>query len=105
VSDRKEEVSNPGRRAFLTGAWLHRRSVPAGPDGTAARGPESVVLHATRCVAWKNTICLSCRDVCPEDAILFDFRGRPTIERDLCTDCGQCLEPCPTDAFVMTRRL
>ena len=44
-------------------------------------------------------ICDACVPECPEDAILV---GDPKyiINPDLCTDCGDCAEVCPTEACI-----
>lgn len=105
MSENDPTVKDPGRRAFLSLGWL--RSSWSQPDDRVVHPSETetVVLYASKCLAWQNTICMSCRSVCPEEAIVFDQRNRPTIDHDLCTDCGLCIEPCPPGAIVAAKRL
>jgi len=44
------------------------------------------------------TMCGSCKDVCPVDAI---SEGNPkyVIDPDTCIDCGQCVDACPVEAI------
>ncbi len=44
-------------------------------------------------------MCDACLPECPENAIT---AGDPVykINIDLCTDCGECAEVCPTDACL-----
>ncbi len=44
------------------------------------------------------TMCGSCVDECPVDAIA---EGDPkyVIDADTCTDCGVCADACPVDAI------
>lgn len=44
------------------------------------------------------TMCGSCVDVCPVDAI---SEGDPkyVIDPEVCTDCAACAEQCPFDAI------
>jgi len=43
--------------------------------------------------------CLSCVEVCPEEAIEFSDKEKISIDRNLCNACGQCIEACPNDAL------
>jgi len=44
------------------------------------------------------TMCGSCLEVCPVDAIQEDD-PKYVIDPDLCTDCGECAEVCPVEAI------
>lgn len=42
-----------------------------------------------------------CQKSCPFDAILLDKEKKNTyIDPDLCTDCGKCVEVCPSDSLL-----
>jgi len=40
-----------------------------------------------------------CVSACPENAITLDVEGIPIIDRERCTACGECVEPCLEDAL------
>lgn len=43
----------------------------------------------------------SCQKSCPFDAILIDKENKTSyIEKDLCTDCGLCVEGCPNGSIL-----
>ncbi|KAA3610191.1 MAG: ferredoxin-type protein NapF [Calditrichaeota bacterium] len=56
-------------------------------------------LDFTTCLAWRNTLCQSCKDACNYDAIFFDGLKNPNIRKDACTHCGFCVEPCPSKSI------
>ncbi|MEW6545501.1 MAG: 4Fe-4S binding protein [Bacillota bacterium] len=43
--------------------------------------------------------CLTCREVCPTGAISLRD-GHLHLERELCTECGLCVEECPRHVIV-----
>ncbi len=45
--------------------------------------------------------CAKCLDVCPVDAIVGSRRFMHTVIAAECTGCGLCLPPCPVDCIVM----
>jgi len=47
----------------------------------------------TRCI-----FCDVCRIICPEDSVQI-LEGQYTIEKWSCTECGLCIELCPTEAI------
>ncbi len=55
-------------------------------------------INTTKCLAWNDVICSSCKDACIDDAIEFFGLFRPLIN-EKCTSCGFCVSPCPGDAF------
>lgn len=55
-------------------------------------------IHILECLAWKNTVCSSCKDVCLDGAIDFLGMFRPEIN-GRCTNCGFCISVCPADAI------
>lgn len=60
--------------------------------------PEPVIND--KCVRrrLKNSVCDSCAQVCPVDAITFDTMDA-VINNQLCYQCGNCLFSCPVDAI------
>ncbi len=50
--------------------------------------------------------CLAhhCQDACPKKAIVIDHRGKASINKDLCVECGRCLDVCPYSAIANRRR-
>jgi pyruvate formate lyase activating enzyme len=60
------------------------------------REPE-IAFYEERCAR-----CFTCRDVCPEDAILEDRDRR--IDHDRCTTCGECTRVCPNGALRLIGR-
>jgi NAD-dependent dihydropyrimidine dehydrogenase PreA subunit len=83
------------RRNFLLGR-LARASQAAGP-AIAVIGPS--------CLTFRGIACMSCRDVCPVEAVRFELvvgGACPTILTDTCTGCGACARSCPADAIQIS---
>jgi ferredoxin-type protein NapF len=57
------------------------------------------------CLAAAGITCMTCRDVCPEQAISVGMlRGGiflPDLDATACTGCGACVAPCPGEAIVL----
>ena len=57
------------------------------------------------CVAHAATVCRSCAEQCPQQAIRFHPRPHgvpgPSLQHGLCTGCGACVAPCPVAAIVV----
>ncbi len=89
------------RRMFLTGASRSPVSPTSEPNATGAR----VVAISDACLARIGVFCMSCRDACPEQAILFPPRlggaFLPEVATAACTGCGACLPPCPARALSL----
>jgi pyruvate formate lyase activating enzyme len=69
----------------------------ANPEGQAYT-PE-LASRPERCIG--SSECDRCRQVCEVDAIRFGEDGRVEIARELCTDCGKCVEACPSKALEL----
>ncbi len=52
-----------------------------------------------------GTTCMTCGDICPEQAIRFRPRAGgpflPEIDDEACTLCGECIESCPSNAMAI----
>lgn len=59
-----------------------------------------VSIDVASCLAWNNTICYNCQDVCKFRAIDFFGVFRPVIN-ERCTGCAQCLEVCFKNSIKM----
>jgi ferredoxin-type protein NapF len=81
----------PTRRAFLTGM----------PPTPAPRG----VALTGHCLLHAGISCRLCTDACGTLALRFDLTARPVgairIDTSACTECGECLPPCPTKALTL----
>lgn len=53
------------------------------------------------CLANLNVYCRSCADSCEVQALSFQLgvNAIPNINLELCTGCGACVSPCPTQAI------
>jgi ferredoxin-type protein NapF len=58
-----------------------------------------MIINPNKCVAWNQTICFSCQDICEENAIIYKGMFNPVIDLDKCTACGFCISVCPTNAI------
>ncbi len=56
-------------------------------------------IDTNSCLGWNKTMCFSCKDVCPENAIIFSGLFKPEILQDRCRACGFCVKPCPVHAI------
>lgn len=53
-----------------------------------------VRIRTYACLAWQRSFCTTCSERCPERAIVVE-QGKPRVEEDRCTGCGQCVRLCP----------
>jgi ferredoxin-type protein NapF len=58
-----------------------------------------VFIKTKECLAWRGTMCYTCKDICPKHAITFMGIFRPSIDMELCNGCGECIAPCPSEAI------
>lgn len=58
-----------------------------------------VEIDMLKCLSWNNTMCFSCKDPCLDDAIEFLGMFRPSVLEDKCTNCGFCINVCPSEAI------
>lgn len=63
---------------------------------------------STACLTQSQIACRSCEDYCEVQALRFQPRlkqvAQPVLDPSLCTGCGQCLAPCPTQALSLIPR-
>jgi len=62
---------------------------------------------AESCLARQAVVCQSCRDACPEGAIVFTPTlgrvARPQLRASACSACGLCVAACPVSAVSLRR--
>ena len=60
-----------------------------------------IEIDIMKCLSWQNTMCFSCKDPCLDNAIEFLGMFRPSILEDKCTNCGFCINVCPSEAITV----
>lgn len=59
------------------------------------------------CLNNQGVYCQSCKEVCNEEAIVFDPVQKgiqmPSIITERCTQCHDCMEFCPTGAITISK--
>ncbi|WP_304854088.1 4Fe-4S dicluster domain-containing protein [Adlercreutzia caecimuris] len=58
------------------------------------------VVDEDECVAWKQTGCTICAEVCPFDAITLSETGKPIVDIEACNGCGLCENACPSASYM-----
>jgi len=61
-----------------------------------------LIINPQKCMAWNQTVCFSCQDVCIDRAIDFYGMFNPIINEEKCTSCGYCVGVCPSDAIEVS---
>jgi len=57
------------------------------------------IIIPQKCIAWNQTICFSCQDICEENAIIYNGLFNPVIDLEKCSGCGFCFSVCPSLAI------
>ncbi len=53
------------------------------------------------CLAWQGVFCMSCKFSCVWRAIDLDAKSRPSMNTEVCTGCGMCVNVCPKQAITI----
>lgn len=61
-------------------------------------------INRDTCLAWNGTMCRACWHACPfpNEAIVFDERGRAIVVAEQCIGCGICDHACITEPSSIT---
>ncbi|WP_394954253.1 4Fe-4S binding protein [uncultured Helicobacter sp.] len=54
-----------------------------------------VSIDPLSCLAWQKTTCMSCKEACVENAIVFSAGLYPEVDSERCNACGACYARCP----------
>lgn len=95
------------RRELFTG-WWQRAKVAADAAGattgpSAPAGPRVAVVQGRHCLAYRNLVCTTCVEACPEPGAIRIEGNLPVVDPGRCTGCGDCRElcPAPTNAILL----
>lgn len=66
-------------------------------------GPKVAVIQGRHCLAYRELMCSTCFERCPEQGAIVIEHGIPHVVSSLCTGCGICHDVCPapTNAVLM----
>jgi Na+-translocating ferredoxin:NAD+ oxidoreductase RNF subunit RnfB len=62
---------------------------------------EALVAGGPKECSWGCLGLADCEEVCDFDAIRMNENGLPVVDIDKCTACGDCVDICPKDLFVL----
>ncbi len=69
--------------------------------GVQTCGAAAAVAAGGKGCAWACLGLADCERVCDYDAIFMNEHGLPVVIPERCTACGDCVEACPRDLFVV----
>ncbi|MFU8788365.1 MAG: ferredoxin-type protein NapF [Methylobacter sp.] len=114
IKDCEEGILKKGSGGFpevdfsLGECTFCQRCVDACPDQALQKTatPWQLKAHINdNCLTHQHIVCLSCGENCDAQAIRFSQIGHPVaqpkIDANLCTGCGACFNPCPTQAISL----
>lgn len=58
-------------------------------------------IQTNLCLAWRNTPCSVCRERCQVPNAITVSEGKPSIDADHCTGCGDCVAVCPAPIMAI----
>lgn len=82
---------------FSRRAWLGLARKSRVEDTVTKSVPTArpAIVLESKCLAWQGTVCSVCREHCAVAGAIVIDRGRPTIDPNRCTGCGDCVAVCP----------
>ncbi len=94
------------RRDLLFGrlrAGVSRAAPPVSSAPLSDDAPKVAVIQGRHCLAYRELMCSTCFERCPEQGAIVIERGIPQVVSDRCTGCGDChgVCPAPTNAILM----
>lgn len=69
--------------------------------GVPTCGAAAAVAAGGKACAWACLGLADCERSCDYDAIFMNDNGLPVVVPERCTACGDCVEACPRDLFVI----
>lgn len=69
--------------------------------GLSTCAAATAVAGGGKACAWGCLGLADCERSCDFDAIRMSAVGLPVVDPELCTACGDCVEACPKDLFVL----
>jgi Na+-translocating ferredoxin:NAD+ oxidoreductase RNF subunit RnfB len=69
--------------------------------GVQTCGASAAVSAGGKGCVWACLSLADCERSCDYDAIYMNEHGLPVVIPELCTACGDCVEACPRDLFVV----
>jgi len=94
-----EQVKDVARLKCAGGEGSVRRL--AGYEGIATCRAAVIVDGGHRACPWGCLGLDDCEVVCTFDAITMNAEGLPEVDPEACTACGDCVDVCPLDLFVI----
>jgi len=84
------------RRDLLFGRFRNgvRKALPPKQD-IPVDAPTTAVIQGRHCLAYRDLMCSTCYEQCPEKGAIVTERGIPRVVTDLCTGCRKCHDVCP----------
>jgi len=94
------------RRAFFSLFSLSRNGHPLSVQAAPPAGTSVAIIAGRHCLAYRGTLCSTCRERCPQTGAIIVERGLPKVNAELCDGCGLCQElcPAPNPAIFMVAR-
>ena len=69
--------------------------------GSPTCGAAVLVNAGDRSCPWGCVGLADCERICSFDAIRMNSQNLPVVDPDLCTACGDCVDVCPLNLFVL----